>query len=220
MANIRKWSGVAVAMQSALATATTITGITKATPGVVSATHSLANGDYVIMTVQGMHQLNARVFRVVNVVGTTTFQLEDTTTGAGIDTSAFDDFVSGTFQEITFGTAITSATSMSASGGDFDFIDTTTIHSNVKTQIPGSANPITYTFDNLWDIADAGQVAMKLASDLQSQRAFKFTFGQGGPIMVFNGYVGFTGSPGGSAQDKVISPATITAEGSPTYYSA
>ena len=34
-------------------------------------------------------------------------------------------------------------------GGDFDFIDTTTIHNNVKTQVPGLANPITYTFDNL-----------------------------------------------------------------------
>jgi hypothetical protein len=109
---------------------------------------------------------------------------------------------------------------MSASGGDFDFIDTTTIHELVKTQIPGTANPLSYSFDNLWDAADAGQIAMKAASDAQDQRAFKFTFGTGGPIMVFNGYVGFTGAPTGSAQDKVVSPAAVTAFGSPTYYAS
>lgn len=214
MATVRKWSSVAVAMQSALASADTITGITKANPGVVTATaHGMANGDYVYLSVSGMFQLDGKVVRIANVA-TNTFELE------GVDTTNFDTFSSGTAQAITFGTSITTATSMSASGGDFDFIDTTTIHSNVKTQIPGQANPLTYTFDNQWDIADAGQIAMKAATDAQAIRAFKFTFGAGGPIMVFAGYVGFTGAPTGAAQDKVVSPATITAFGTPTYYAS
>lgn len=219
MATVRKWSGVAVAMQSALATAVTITGITKASPGVVSYTDAgssdPANGSYVVLSISGMHQLNGKVVRVANMSsGGNTFELE------GIDTTSFDTFASGSFQVITFGTSITTATSMSATGGDFDFIDTTTIHDNVKTQIPGIGNPLTYSFDNNWDIADAGQVAMKAASDAQAQRAYKFTFGTGGPIMVFTGYVGFTGAPTGNAQDKVVAPAVITAFGSSTYYSA
>ena len=74
--------------------------------------------------------------------------------------------------------------------------------------------------DQLWDVQDAGQIALKKASDNQEQRAFKFTFGSGGPVMVFVGYVGFTGAPTGNAQDKITSPATITAFGTPTYYSA
>lgn len=220
MSTVRKMSNVAVAMQSALGGALTIGGITMAAPGVVTSTsHGLANGDFVLLTIQGMYQLNGRVFRVSSVAAST-FELEDTTGGTGIDTSTFDAFVSGTAQKITFGTSITTAASMDASGGDFDFIDTTTIHSNVKSQIPGSANPITKSFDNLWDIADAGQIAMKAASDAQAQRAFKFTYGVGGPIEVFSGYVGFTGAPTGAAQDKITSPATITAFGSPSYYSA
>ncbi len=220
MSTVRKMSNVAVAMQSGLGGALTIDGITMASPGVVTSTsHGLANGDFVLLTIQGMYQLNGRVFRVSSVAAST-FELEDTTGGTGIDTSTFDAFVSGTAQKITFGTSITTAASMDASGGDFDFIDTTTIHSNVKSQIPGSANPITKSFDNLWDIADAGQIAMKTASDAQAQRAFKFTYGVGGPIEVFSGYVGFTGAPTGAAQDKITSPATITAFGSPSYYSA
>jgi Phage tail tube protein, TTP len=214
MATVRKWANVAVVFQSALAAADTITGITKANPGVATATtHGFVNGDFVLLTVQGMYQVDGKVVRVANKT-TDTFELE------GINTTSYETFSSGTAELITFGNSITTATSMSASGGDFDFIDTTTIHMNRKTQIPGLSNPETYTFDNLWDIADAGQVAMKAASDAQAQRAFKFTFGTGGPIMVFTGYVGFTGAPGGNAQDKVTSSASITAFGTPTYYSS
>ncbi len=220
MAKVRKMSNVAVAMQSALGAALSISAITQAAPGVVTSTaHGLANGAYVVLSAQGMHQLDGRVFRVTNQ-SANTFELEDTTGGGGIDTSSYDAFVSGNAKEITFGTSITSATTMDASGGDFDFIDTTVIHSNVKSQIPGSANPITKTFDNLWDVTDAGQIAMKAASDAQEQRAFKFTYGVGGPIEVFTGFVGFTGAPTGAAQDKITSPATITAFGSPSYYAS
>lgn len=218
--SVTKWSNVAVAMQSALGAVRTISAITKADPGVVTSTaHGLTNGTYIVLEVQGMYQLNGRVFRACNVAADT-FQLEDVTGGTGIDTTLFDTFTSGNARAITFGTSITTATTVSASGGDFDFIDTTTIHVNQKSQIPGSANPISYNMEHLWDIADAAQAAMKAASDTQDQRAFRFTFGTGGKIMVFVGYVGFTGSPGGSAQDKVTTPSTITAFGSPTYYSA
>lgn len=220
MSTVHKWSNVAIAMESALAASVSITGITKAAPGVVSATHTLANGDFVKLMINGMWQLNGRVFRVCNVSTTVSFELEDVTGGSGIDTTAYDTFTSGSFEKITFGTSITTATNISASGGDFGFIDTTTVHVNQKTQIPGTANPLSYQFENLWDIADAGQIAMKSASDGQSQKCFKFTIGTGGPIMVFAGYVGFTGAPTGQAQDKVVSPATITAFGQPVFYSA
>jgi hypothetical protein len=217
MANVTKWSGVAVAMESALGASKTITAIAVGATATVTATHDFTAGDYVKFNVLGMHQLNGRVFRVLSVSTTVSFVIEDTD-GTSLDTSTFDAFTSGTCAEVTFGTSITTATNISASGGDFDFIDTTTIHENVKTQIPGTANPLSYSFENLWDPADAGQIALKAASDAQSQKAFKFTFGTGGRIMVMNGYVGYSGAPTGSAQDKVVSPAVITAFGSPTYY--
>lgn len=220
MATVRKWANVAVAMESAAAATKTITGITKAAPGVITATaHGYSNGDFVLLDISGMYQLDGKVVRVCNVA-TDTFQAEGPSGGTGIDTTTYDTFSSGTASKLTFGTSITTATSMAGTGGDFDFIDVTTIHTNVKAQIPGLSNPITYTFDNLWDISDAGQIAMKSATDAQSQKAFKFTFGTGGPIMVFSGYVGFTGAPGGNAQDKVTSSAVITAFGTPTYYSS
>lgn len=219
MATVRKWSGVAVAMQSALGANKTITAIAVGTTATVTATHDFSAGDYVVFDVLGMHQLNGKVYRVLSVTTTVSFVIEGTG-GASLDTTSYSAFTSGTCNKITFGTSITTATSMSASGGDFDFIDTTTIHDMVKSQTPGTANPLSYSFDNVWDASDAGQIAMKSASDSQAKRAFKFTFGSGGPIMVFNGYVGFTGAPTGSAQDKVVSPAVVTAFGTPTYYAS
>jgi hypothetical protein len=177
MATVRKWSNVAVAMQSALASATTITAIALgATATVTSTAHGYANGDYVLLTVQGMRQVDGRIFRVASQT-TNNYVLE------GENTTSYDAFSSGTAQKITFGTSITTATTVNASGGDFDFIDTTTIHGNAKTQIPGLANPSTFTFDNIWDVSDAGLIAMKQASDAQATRCFRFTFGTGGQVM-------------------------------------
>ena len=160
-----------------------------------------------------MHQLNEKVARVIQLTADT-FSLE------GVNTTLLDDFTSGTAQEITFGTTITTATSISASGGDFDFIDTTTIHDNVRKQIPGLPGAISYSMDHIWDATDAGLLAMKAASDIQAKRAFKFQFGAGGKILYFAGYVGCSLLPAGQAQNLVTASAVITMNGTPTYYAS
>lgn len=215
MANAKKWSQVAIAMQSALGANLTITGITKASPGVVttSAPHGLSNGDFVVVSVQGMWQINSRVFRVTGASGST-FNLE------GEDTTNYDTFASGTANKITFGTSITTATNLNVTGGGFEMLDTTTIHANQKSSIPGLPDPTNYELENIWDVSDAGLIALKAAYDAQGKRAFKFTFGNGGQIMVFNGYPGANLAPGGSAQQLVTTKAVITADGSPTYYAS
>lgn len=210
-ATISKWSNVQVAVQSALASAKTITAITKASPGVASSTaHGYSNGDFVLLTVQGMTQVANRVFRV-SAVAADTFALE------GEDTTLYDTFASGTAQKITFGTTMATVTGLSASGGDFDFIDTTTIHDLVKTQIPGLASPATYNLTNFWDVSDAALIALKIASDNQATRALKFAFANGQKV-AFMGYVGCTLLPGGSAQQLVTTPVVLTMFGRPTTY--
>lgn len=214
MATATVWKNVAVAMQSALAAAKTITAITKASPGVAtSASHGYSNGDFVFLTVSGMYQVNGKVVRVASVA-TDTFQLE------GVDTTLFDTFSSGTAEKITFGTSITTATTINASVGNFEFIDATTIHGNAKSHLPGLPEAATFNMDHIWDVSDSGLLAMKTASDSQAKRAFKFTFGTGGKIMSFAGYVGANLLPGGSAQQLVTTPTVITMDGTPTYYAS
>jgi hypothetical protein len=214
MANATLWKNVAIAMQSAIASPKTITGITNANPGVVSSTaHGYTNGDTIYLDVQGMHQVNGRAVRVAGAT-TDSYQLE------GVDTTLFDTFSTGTSAKVTMGTSITTATSINGSGGDFDFEDTTTIHANQRTQVPKLPNPATYTMDNIWDITDAGQAACKAASDAQALRVFSFTFGTGGKKMYFAGYVGASLMPGGQAQGLVTTSIVITMFGSPTYYAS
>jgi hypothetical protein len=213
MATIYKWSGVGVAVQSALGSNLTISAITKANPGVASSTaHALSDGEIVVLTILGMNQVNDRVVRVDNAAADA-FDLE------GVDTTLYDTFVSGTANEITFGTTLSTLVDLTASGGDFDFIDTTTIHDTVRSQIPGTAAPASYSFTSLWDPADAGLIALKAAADAQAKRAIRFSWPNGARLY-FNGYVGATMLPTGTAQGRVETPVTITMQGRSTFYAS
>ena len=86
--------------------------------------------------------------------------------------------------------------------------------------MPGLPSAATFSFDNIWDVSDTGLKAMKTASDAQAKRAFMFTFGSGGQVMVFNGYVGASLLPGGSAQQLVTTKTTITMNGTPTVFAS
>lgn len=215
MTTAAKWSNVGVAIQSALSAPQTIDSISKAATGVVTYQGAdPVNGDYVLLSVQGMHQVDARVFRVANVnAGGNTFEIE------GENTAGYDTFSSGTLQVITFGTTLATATALTASGGDFSFVDITTIHDAIKKQIPGLAEPAVYTFENIWDVSDAGLQALKAAADNQAQRAVRFSFATGAKVL-FTGYIGCTLLPVGSAPDVVKTPSVITMVGRPTVYSS
>lgn len=215
MPNVNLWSNVQVSVQSALAAADTITGITKASPGVVTATaHGMSNGDYVKLTVLGMREVDSRVFRI-SAVTTDTFTLE------AENTTDYATFISGSAEKITFGINMTTAVGLDGSGGEFDFIDTTTIHGNAKTQVPGLPNAATYNFDNLWDPADAALAALNTASKNRAQRAVLFHFAGGtGPVVAFNSYIGCSLLPVGSAQDKVLCKSVATMHGAPSIYTA
>jgi hypothetical protein len=208
------WSGVAIAVQSALATALTVTAITKANPAVITYTGTdPSNGDYTLLKIQGMSQLDYRVVRVANVNGAgNTYEAE------GVDSTLYDTFTSGTAEVITFGTTLSTIADLSVSGGDFNFIDVTTIADNVNKQIPGNANPINISMTANWDPADAGIVALKTASDSKAVRAVRITFSDSTKVL-FAGYVGATNFPTGSAQGKVSTPVSFNVYGRPTAYS-
>jgi hypothetical protein len=212
---VSKWSNVQVAMQSALGTEVQITAVTKANPAVAtvgSPSGGYNAADYVLISATGMYQIDGRVFRVASPTAST-FAFE------GEDSTLYDTFSAGTAKLITFGTTLATATGLTASGGDFDFLDITTIHDNIRKQIPGLAAPATYTFENLWDPSDSALAALKLASDNQAQRCIRFTFA-GGQKVVFNGYVGATLLPTGNAQEVVKTPVAVTMFGRPTVYSS
>lgn len=214
--DVSLWSGVQIAVQSALSTAQAISGITKASTGVATyAGADPANGSYLYLSdILGMYQLDDRIIRAANTsTGSDTTELE------GENTSGYDTFVTGNLQVVTFGASLQIVTDLQASGGDFNKIDVTTVHDLVRKEIPGAANPISYTGSCIWDPADAGFAALKAAADNKEKRGIKVTFANG-RIAVFTGYIGFTGLPTGAAQDKVVTPFSIDMFGRPTYYTS
>lgn len=209
------WSNVAVAVQSALATAITFTGITKANPGVGTYTGTdPSNGDYVLLSVTGMHQVNNKIVRVANVnAGSNTFEFE------GVDTTLYDTFSAGTGQVITFGTTLSTLTGITASGGEAEKIDTTTIHDVRRSSAYGASSENEFSFESIWDPADAGLIALKAAKVTNTTRCVRFTFSDGSKFL-FNARVECSLSPTGSAQDVVKTPVAMTAQGDPTSYSS
>jgi hypothetical protein len=210
MSKVYLWKNVPVSLQSAIATAKTITGITQANPAVVSCTaHGYSNGDIVYVEAQGMREIDQRVFRVAAVT-TDSFALE------AEDSTEYGSFISGTVAEVTLGTSVTTIKELSASEGGFNMINATTIHGNQQTEVPGLPGATSYNFTFIWDPANAAHKAMAKASTLQKRLAFKFVIGEA--TMLFVGYVGFKGAPGGSTQDLVTCTGVFTLNGDPTYY--
>jgi hypothetical protein len=207
------WTNVQVDVQTALSTpAKTITAITKANPGVASSTsHGFANGDYLVLTVAGMVELNGIVVRVAGVA-TDTFQLE------GIDTTLFNTFTSGTCQKITFGQSMTTAQDLSVSGGEPEFADVTTIHDTLRKRTPTVKSPMSISMNSLFAPSDAALTELRAADRAITTRAIRLRFASGEKI-VFNSYVSAPGVPTGQAGQAVQTPVALEVQGLPSVYS-
>lgn len=208
------WKKVGIDVQTALATALTITAITKANPAVVSYTGTdPANGDYVLLLVSGMQQLDNVVVRVANVSGVgDTFECE------GLDSTLFDTFTSGTAQVITFGQSMSTAMDIVPSGGDPIYGDITTVHDEINQQMPVGFNAVKFASNNIFDAADAALLELRAASRALTTRAIKFRFANG-TKMAFNAYISAPLVPGGSAGGVVQTPISFDAISIPSVWS-
>jgi len=209
-------SGLAMAMQSALGAAKTLTAISIAAPGIFTGTHDFSAGDYVLLEVEGMKEVNNRVFQVLSVSTTVSFQLEAIDGSGALSTVGFTAFTSGTAKKITFGTAISGVADFTPSGGDPKMIDATTVHDVVEVQKVVGATARQYGLTFQWDPANAGQAAMLDAFTTDTPKAFKITY-PNGRWVAFYGSVGFSGMVGGASQGITTTPASVALLGAPTY---
>jgi len=201
------WSGVQVAVQSALATAITLNSISKASPAAVAYTGTdPSTGDFLYLSnIQGMFELDQYVVRAAAVdSGANTLNLE------GVDSTAFNTFTSGQAQVVTFGTTLSLITDIQVSGGEVEDIDVTTIHDLIRVVQPGVASNLNFSMTAQWDPSSTALQALKTASDSKARRAIRFTFADGS-IWVTTGFIGCTLVPTGSAQQLVTTPISIKA---------
>lgn len=205
------WSNANIDIQTALAAAKTITAITKANPGVVSSTsHGFSNGDYVVLKVTGMFELDQRVFRVANQ-STNSFELE------GEDTTTYNTFSTGTAEKITFGTSMSTAQGVTTSGGEAEFVDVTTIHDNVRKRAPTVVSSMSMLIDSFYDTSNTALQQLALATRTKTQRAIQIRFSDGSRMVGF-AYASAPLVPTGNAQDIVKTPVSLEFQGIPTPY--
>lgn len=202
-------SGLKLYMESAIAAATTISAVTKAAPGVFSAAgHTFVNGDFVLLEVQGMVELNGIVGKVVNQAAGT-FQIAGPDGTTGLDTTLFSTFSSGTAKKITYGTTINGVQDFSFSGGDIKTTDTTTVSDTTDKQAVVGATAQAADMTMQWDPSSAAQQAMLAAFKTLANKGFRVVWPSGSQVTWY-GTVGYTGAPGGGKQGVTVSPAKIT----------
>ena len=195
MPTVRTPAGTRIFIQSAIGAAQSISGITKANPGVVSygGTDPVA-GTYVALTgMQGMTELEDALVRVGTVDSVAnTFQLEDQ------DTTNYGTFTSGNMQIVTLGTEIQVATGFSITGGEQQFAEYTYLWDKITRRFPTTKTGMNIDLPMIWDPQDAGSIALLSASDASRKTGFKIVFPDG-LEMLFFGYLGSSGLP--NAQD-------------------
>lgn len=158
------WTNQTVRLQTALATAVNITGISKAANGSVATAGTLPTaGAYVLLEVAGMRQLHRRIVKV-SAPASGAFTI-------GVNTADFSDFISGTFRVVTLGAEFTSLRDLASSGGDPVFEDTTTVHDADDNQAIVSSSPLSYSGTCDWDPTDAALIESNKAYVTRTPRA-------------------------------------------------
>lgn len=218
MSGYKFWTNVSVAMASlaGLGAAIPINSISKASPAVLNYTGAdPANGDIVLLKVNGMTQLNNRLFRVASVdSGANSFQLE------GVDSTLFRTFIAAgsTFQVVTFNTEFSTLSEPTAGGGDPVFEDTTLIHDPEDTQEVVSSSPQTYGFSSVWDPTNPALIEANRAFVTRTPRPIRVTYADGSFYLA---YATFSAplAPGASGK-KVSTPVNLSLKATGTSYGA
>jgi len=176
--------GSTLSVHTAAAATKTITGITAANPGVVTATsHGYSNGDLVVLaSIVGMVELNGRVCRVANVTSNT-FEL------AGVDTSSYTAYASGgTASKLTMA-AVANCRTVGTPAPTAPEIDVTNLSSTAKEYLLGLVDNGSVKVEVGVDFSDSGQTAMRNANISRAVKYFAIKIGNSGYYVYFAGYV-------------------------------
>lgn len=211
-----KSQGATLKVSTATAAADNISGITKASPGVVSATaHGIASGSIVtIESVVGMVEVNDRAYVAYNDASPTptgTFQLK------GVDTSAYTTYGSGGTATAHTMTEIGQVTSVEGFNGQSTEIDSTHLRSTAKEFMIGLQDFGTVTLGVTLYQGDAGQAKLRSLKATAAIGTFSITLSDG-YIAAFRGFVQ-SFSFGGVTPDGVVTgQVQIRVSGEPAWF--
>lgn len=197
--------------ESARAATKVITGITAASPPVVSAaTHGYVTGDIVFLdNIVGMTQLNKRAYVVTNL-SAGTFSLN------GIDATGYSAYVSGGDSFKLTMTAIGQVSNVTGFDGEASEIDVTHLRSTAKEFLVGLQDFGNVKLDVFLDNADAGQTLLRTIKAAAAAKGFSLALSDG----KVSAFVALVKSFSFSAQkdDAVSGSVSLRVTGEPAWF--
>lgn len=198
-------------VSTAEAAADTISGLTAASPGVVTATaHGISNGAVITISgVVGMVEVNDRAF-VADSVATNTINLK------GVDTSGYTAWSSGGSVIAHTMTEIGQVRSFGGFDGSASEIDTTHLRSTAKEFMVGLQDFGNCQF-TISHITDTGQAKLRALKATAAIGTFSCTLSDG-RICAFRGYVQTYTLDSLTPDSSVTGTVTIRVTGEPAWF--
>lgn len=186
--------------------AISITGITKSTSAVVTATNTLAVGDVVIFgAVTGMPEING-LLGIVTAATSPSFTV-------AIDSSGFATAgTTGTATPQTF-SKVGNVIDFSPDGGTANVIDVSNLDSTAKEKRQGLQDMGNYSLTYDTDDTDAGQLRLIAARTAQAVVVFKQYYPGGLKIRAWQGFVQKITEPVAGVDKVLRASATIVVTG-------
>lgn len=206
--------GATVAIATAYGSSKSVTAITNANPGVITAAaHGMANGAYYELK-SGWQRINDRIFKAANV----STNAVDVT---GIDTTSTTLFPAGTgtgsLKEITAWTQIGQILEFTTNGGEQQFTNFSFLEENFERQLPTITSAQSIQMSIADDPTLAGYIALKAAGETTAIRALRITLPDGS-VILYNGYVSFNETPTLTKSQVMAVSATFSLQGRPVRY--
>ena len=209
-------NGSIISIASGYGSPVTLSAITNANPGVVTAAaHGLSDGDIVEVT-SGWARLTEKAVRVDN--GTTnTFELE------GIDTTSTTIYPNGggagTAREVTGWTQLAQVLTTSSEGGEQQFATYQFLESDQEKRIPTSKSAGGLTIGIADDPTLPGYILASAANDDRLPRIVRIQLANGGSIY-YNAYITLNKTPSLTVNEVMACQVTLSFLAEPTRYAA
>ena len=207
-------NGALVAIASGYGAPITVSGISNASPAVVSAVaHGLAVGALVEVT-SGWSRLTNKVLRVGSIL-TDSFTLE------GYDTTNVNIYPaaggSGSVRSITGSTQLSQILTSATDGGVQQFVNYQFLESTMESRIPTIKSAAGLTFEVADDATQPGYILASQANDDRLPRAVTVTLSSGAKIL-YNAYISLNRTPSLTINQVMASQVTLSLLAEPVRY--
>lgn len=174
-------TGTIFSVATAFGTAKTVSGITNATQGVVTATaHGFTNGDVVEIT-SGWGKLNKRTFEIGSVTTDTFVLLKADTTSLEFYPSGSS---AGSARKVTTWQQLIKVMNPSSSGGEPKQVTYRFLDSDVEYSINDGFSATSYNLELDDDDTTAGYTALRALTDVQTDTVLKLLLRNGSRVYI------------------------------------